>query len=199
MTQVLLASPEQTDPGEAHDASCQPGPAQLRALVQAHFDFIWRSLRGLGVPAGSVDDAAQRVFLVASRRLGDITAGSERAFLFRTAMGVAANVRRGVARRREVFDEGALSRIADEAPDGERTVELKERRERLDQVLALMPEDLRTVFVLFVLEGVPGPEIAQMLGLAEGTVASRLRRAREAFHKASKRVQARADGPGRAR
>jgi len=199
VTQILLASPEQTDPGEAHDASCQPGQARLHALVQAHFDFIWRSLRGLGVPAGSVDDAAQRVFLVASRKLGDIVVGSERAFLFRTAMGVAANVRRSVARRREVYDEEALSGIADEAPDGERTALLKERRERLDQVLALMPEDLRTVFVLFVLEGIPGPEIAQMLGIAEGTVASRLRRAREAFHKASKRVQAIADGPGRTR
>jgi RNA polymerase sigma-70 factor (ECF subfamily) len=205
VTQVLLPSPSPIDPAERDDASCQveqtsdcdPRAARFRSLVETHFDFIWRSLRGLGVPPGSVDDAAQRVFLIASRKLDDINAGSERAFLFRTSMGVAANVRRTVARRREVFDEATLDAIVDEAPDAERTVELRERRALLDRVLAGMNEDLRTVFVLFVLEGVSGPEIAQLLGISEGTVASRLRRAREAFHKLSKRAQARMAGPGR--
>ena len=41
--------------------------------------------------------------------------------------------------------------------------------------------DLREVLVLFEIEELSGPQIAELLGIAEGTVASRIRRAREAF------------------
>jgi RNA polymerase sigma-70 factor (ECF subfamily) len=67
---------------------------------------------------------------------------------------------------------------------------MKEERALLDRVLDGMPDDLRTVFVLFVLEGTSTPEIAALLGLPSGTVASRLRRAREAFHDIARRIQA---------
>ena len=58
------------------------GRERLRALADAHFDFIWRSLRRLGVPDEGVDDAAQQVFLVALRRIDEMAPGRERAFLF---------------------------------------------------------------------------------------------------------------------
>jgi RNA polymerase sigma-70 factor, ECF subfamily len=48
-------------------------------------------------------------------------------------------------------------------------------------VLDAMPIELRAVFVLFELEGMTSPEIAAISGLPPGTVASRLRRARERF------------------
>lgn len=165
--------------------------ARLRAIVEENFDVIWRALRGLGVPAEMADDEAQRVFMIAAQKLDDVEPGRERAFLFGTAIGVAANARRAVARRREVSDEEAIDALEDPAPNGEHALELKQRRALLDDVLAEMPEDLRTVFVLFVLEGLPAPEIAELLGLAGGTVASRLRRARESFHAICKRLQAR--------
>ena len=47
--------------------------ARLRGMVAAHFEFIWRALRGLGVPAGNVDDAAQQVFWIAAQKLDLIT------------------------------------------------------------------------------------------------------------------------------
>src|SRR5437868_4819473 len=81
---------------------------RLRAMVDAHFEFIWRSLRGLGVPSGNVDDAAQQVFWIAAQKLDVIATGSERAFLFSTARGVAANARRARARSREQADDGVL-------------------------------------------------------------------------------------------
>src|SRR5438045_1837856 len=95
----LLAAPGAglslaSDPSErAEEASVSSG-ARFRELVDRHFAFIWRSLRGLGVPPGSVDDAAQHVFLVLSEKLASIAPGSERAFLFSTAIGVASNARR---------------------------------------------------------------------------------------------------------
>ncbi len=164
---------------------------RFRAVVEAHFDFIWRSLRGLGVPSHSVDDAAQHVFWVASQKLDSIASGSERAFLFGTALGVSANARRAFARIREVSDGEALDRQPDEAPNAEMLVEMKQERALLDRVLEAMPDDLRAVFVLFVLEGTTAPEISELLGIPAGTVASRLRRARQAFHDNAKRIQAR--------
>jgi RNA polymerase sigma-70 factor (ECF subfamily) len=169
---------------------------RFRALVDGSFDFIWRSLRGLGVPADAVDDAAQQVFLVAAQKLDEIEPGRERAFLYGTALGVAANARRALARRREVLDEDAVSAQIDAAPNGETLVELGERRALLDRILASMADDLREVFVLFVLEGLTAPEIAELLGVPAGTVASRLRRAREAFHALTKRFEARAERGG---
>jgi RNA polymerase sigma-70 factor (ECF subfamily) len=60
---------------------------------------------------------------------------------------------------------------------------LDERRrlELLDGLLARLPEDLAEVFVLFELEELTMAEIARLLDLPPGTVASRLRRARERF------------------
>ncbi|WP_437575128.1 RNA polymerase sigma factor [Sorangium sp. So ce887] len=169
-----------------------PSAERYRALVDAHFDFIWRSLRGLGVPAGSADDAAQHVFLIAHQKLGEIAPGRERSFLFGTALGVAANARRAGARRREFCDDDAMAVAADDAPNPEQLMEMKQARALLDEVLDAMEEDVRVVFVLFELEGVPTEEIAVMLELAKGTVASRLRRAREEFRAIARRIQARA-------
>ena len=50
-------------------------------------------------------------------------------------------------------------------------------------VLRQMSDDLRTVFVLFEIEGMTVPEVAEVVGIPLGTAASRLRRAREKFRK----------------
>jgi RNA polymerase sigma-70 factor (ECF subfamily) len=165
------------------------GDARFREMVDLHFDFVWRALRGLGVLNGDADDAAQQVFVVALAKLDAILPGNERAFLFGTALGVAANARRGRARKREVPDDDTLRGRADAAPDPEETLRRKQARQRLDGILAAMPVDLRTVFVLFELEALTMAEIAEMLDLAPGTVASRLRRAREDFRARAARAR----------
>jgi RNA polymerase sigma-70 factor (ECF subfamily) len=169
---------------------------RFRRMVDEHFALTWRFLRGLGVRTEAVDDAAQQVFLVASQRLDGITAGSERAFLLATARGVAANARRAQARSREVADDEALSRVEDDRGDPELAASARQARAVLDRILASLSEDAREVFVLFELEGMTMASIAEALGLPMGTVASRLRRAREDFHAAAKRYQAQTQGPG---
>src|SRR5580692_5667590 len=79
----------------AHDPppDTPAGDGRARALFDAHYDFVWRSLRGLGVAPGSLDDGAQQVFCLAFRKLDAIQGGSERSFLFRLASGVASNLR----------------------------------------------------------------------------------------------------------
>jgi RNA polymerase sigma-70 factor (ECF subfamily) len=164
--------------------------ARLQRLVGAQFDFVWRSLRRLGVPGDDVDDCAQQVFWVAARKLGDIHEGSERAFLFSTAMRVASDARRSRTRRREVHEEDAAE-AADPAPDPEQVADRRRARAVLDEVLDAMPMDLRAPFVLFELEELPTTEIAALLHLPTGTVASRLRRAREEFQSIVARFKAR--------
>src|SRR5690349_17768097 len=87
------------DPPESGAAA-----GRLSALVGEHSAFVWRSLLRLGVPRADAEDAVQQVFLVASRRLDDIEPGRERAFLFSTALRIAARARRTQQRRREVLE-----------------------------------------------------------------------------------------------
>jgi RNA polymerase sigma-70 factor (ECF subfamily) len=164
-------------------------------MVGEHFDFVWRSLRRLGVPQGEVDDCAQQVFWVAARKVGEISEGSERAYLFSTAMRVASDARRSRSRRREVGEDDATEAL-DPGPTPEEAADQRRARALLDEVLDAMPMDLRAPFVLFELEELPTAEIGAMLDLPAGTVASRLRRAREEFQKIVARVQARASFRG---
>lgn len=163
--------------------------ARLRRLVESELDFIWRTLRGLGVPAEAADDAAQQVFWIAARKLDAIAVGSERSFLFATAKGVAANARRSLSRNREHFDADAIAATVDQAPDPEEVASTREAQRILEQLLEAMPEDLRTVFVLFELEGQTAAAIAELLAVPPGTVASRLRRARELFDRQTAYLQ----------
>ncbi len=164
--------------------------AQVRALVANHYDFIWRSLRRVGLNDADADDAAQEVFVVAARKLEQIAAGKARSFLFGTALRVASTHRRADARRRE-RPAAEMGEHGDDAPGPEQIVERRRARALLDQVLDEIEMDSRTVFVLFELEELPTSEIAELLGVPVGTVASRLRRAREAFQAAIKRLHAR--------
>jgi RNA polymerase sigma-70 factor, ECF subfamily len=153
---------------------------RLRGLVEQHFEFIGRVVRNLGVAEAEIDDVLQQVFCAAASRLPDIVEGSERAFLVQAAVNWAANSRRAQARRREV-GLAELADVADEAPTPEDVSDRKRAAAVLDGLFATMDLDLRTVFVLYEIERLSRSEIAALLGLAEGTVASRLRRARDDF------------------
>jgi RNA polymerase sigma-70 factor (ECF subfamily) len=154
--------------------------ARLRWMVDEYIDFVARVLRNAGTPAAEIDDDVQRTFIAAARRLDDVRPGAERSFLLQTALYVAAHARRTVARRREVAAEEAPEQV-DTAQTPEQLTDQKRARQLLDRVLAEMDGDLRTVFVLYEFEELSMAEIADALSIPRGTVASRLRRARNDF------------------
>jgi len=119
-------------------ADNSPDPQRLSALFHQHYDFVWRSVRRLGVPPDAVDDAAQEVFVVASRRLAAIEVGKERAFLFGTALRVASDARRSRARRRLSGDEADP---VDGSPRIDELVDQKRARALLDEIVASLPAD----------------------------------------------------------
>jgi len=182
-----------TEPVSLASAEASLVPAELHPrvtrMVQAHHDFIWRLLRRLGVATADTDDATQRVFMIAARRVADITVGSERSFLFGTALRVAPETIRN-ARRQAPLDDDAHER-RDSSPGPEELTAQSRARAVLEEILTAMPLELRTVLVLFELEQMTKNEVAELLELPVGTAVSRLRRAREEFRAQLKRRNAR--------
>jgi RNA polymerase sigma-70 factor, ECF subfamily len=172
-------------------AAAQLDNARVADMLRVHFRDVWRIVRRFGVPENSADDAAQEVFIIAARRLSDIALGSERAFLFASAVRVAANARRALGARRECAEDDSLPEGVDPRPNAEALLDQKRLRQLLDRVLDELSDELRVCFVLYELEGMSSPEIAELLRIPVGTVASRLRRAREAFELAAGRLKAR--------
>jgi RNA polymerase sigma-70 factor (ECF subfamily) len=162
-------------------ASSALSEQRLRACFELYFPLVWRSLRRFGVPEASVDDVVQQVFLTFSERLPDVEPVRERAFLLAVCVRAASNERRRLSRvRDEAIGDNALHAFPD-AHTPEELLHKKRRRERLDAALATLPLNQRVVFVLFELEGLSLPEIAESVGIPLGTATSRLRRARGRF------------------
>lgn len=154
--------------------------ARLRRMVDDHIDFVARVLRNAGTPLTEIDDEVQRTFITAARRIDDVRVGSERGFLLQTALHQAAHARRTAARRREVL-VGEVPEVQGYVATPEDLSDQRRARELLDEVLGEMHVDLRAVFIAYEFEELTMIEIAEALGLPQGTVASRLRRARAEF------------------
>ena len=172
-------------------ADAPPDAERLVRMANDHYQFVWRSLRRLGVAEQGTDDAAQLVFMRAAEKIAWIVPGCERAFLFQTALRVAMSVRRTYAQRREAMVGEQLEEIVDPAPLPDETATQLQLRAYLDELLDTLPMDLRGVFILYEIEGLARPEIAAMLAIPIGTAASRLRRARATFQASAARLRMR--------
>lgn len=154
------------------------------ALYDQHFDFVWRSLRRMGVPESHVDDAAQEVFLVVHRRLRDFEGrSSARTWLFGIALRVASDFRRW--NRRKNQHDPLPEVVADGGADPQATAERREAARAIERCLEALPEERRAVFVLMELEEMTAPEVSEALSVPLNTVYSRLRIARAEFERAA--------------
>jgi RNA polymerase sigma-70 factor (ECF subfamily) len=153
----------------------EPDQARLERMFVAHHTMVWRTMRRRGLSPDTAADVTQQTFLVAAERLRDINPDSERAFLVGTALRVAHSLGRKTVRWQ--LEDDMDQRIAEtrSASDERAAVQL------CDLALSKVDPDLAEVFVMFELEGLSSPEIAASLEIPLGTVASRLRRAREQF------------------
>ena len=190
MHEVEKPSPAQADEAESSEvelSDIKPLKVPFERLVHDHLGFVWRTLRRFGVSAAEVDDAAQRVFLIANDKLDSIRPGSERSFLVAVAVRVASHWRRANQRRQAVHERWFQTEPP--PPAAEEPARRAEARELLDRVLDQMPENLRSVFVLFEFEELTVSEVAVLLELPRGTVATRLRRARTVFREQARALE----------
>jgi RNA polymerase sigma-70 factor (ECF subfamily) len=168
----------------ARPSVAAPAPAvtRLAAVAHAHIDFVWRVLRRHGLSPADADDGVQRVFLLFREKADGVAEGAEKGFLFRVATFVAKELRRGSDRFEEPTDAN-LSAV----PSPSARVEAEDL---LDKVMRRLDDDERAAFLLFEIEGLTMVEIGRILGWPQGTVASRLRRARDKVKAAAAQMNA---------
>jgi RNA polymerase sigma-70 factor (ECF subfamily) len=174
---AALGSPQAVPPRLPADR------ARLERMFNAHNALVWRTLRRRGLDPDAAADATQQTFLVAAERLADINHDSERAFLVGTALRLAFSWGRKTMRLQ--LDEDMDRRIA----EGRDVLDEQTAIQLCDLALSKVDPELAEIFVLFELEDLTSPEIAALLEIPLGTVASRLRRAREQFRIVVSRIE----------
>jgi len=160
-------------------------------VYAAHFKYVWRCLRSLGVPAAALDDAVQEVFLVVQRKLAAFDGACDtKTWLYAIVLRVSRRCRAEAARNAERFashevaGDDAIEVNSSTAADLRHEVEKNERLALAQRALAGLDDAKRDVFVFACIEGMSAPEIATLVGVPLNTVYSRLRAARQAFAEA---------------
>lgn len=177
-------------PGVSQEAALV---AQLRARSEDAFAYLLRVYQNpvynliLHIVENTADaaDVLQDVFLKVFRGIGDFHGDSSlKTWIYRIAVHEASNHRRSWVRRRlrepMSMDESPVptfTRSGGNTPYQD--LELSERQNLVQRALASLAQPYRTVVILREIEGFSYDEIGRVLGIAEGTVKSRLLRGRE--------------------
>ena len=156
--------------------------------------FVWRSLAVLGVPAWRLEDAAQDVFVAVHAGLDRFEGRSQiTTWLYGIARNVAhEHIRRRIRERREADELAQIPSPSVQTPEDE--VRVAESRRILLEILAQLEPAKREVLALVEIEQIPVKDVAEMLGVKENTVWSRLRLARREFQTHVARLHARSKG-----
>lgn len=177
MTATLRERPAAPAPSEP---GLDAGLCDFEALYRTHFNFVWRTLRRLGVSEAALDDAAQEVFVVVHRRLADfVPESSPKAWLYAIAQRVASDQRRTVRRK------GNLLPLHDDMVARDKTpldaaIQSQANDLVLDFLETLDPAR-RSVFILVELEQMSAPEVAEASSENLNTIYYRIASARKAF------------------
>ena len=176
------------------DAATHAGTVTFDVVYDEHAEFVWRSIRRLGVDASAVEDVLQQVFLVVHRRLPEFAgASSMRTWLFGIVLRLVRDHRRTLQRKsphlrgqgKEPDEE--LARIPDSSTGAnpERALSRAEASRVITKLLDALDDEKRAVFVMAELEQMTAVEVGQALGLDPASVYSRLRAARTDFERAA--------------
>ena len=162
------------------DACALGDAAAWRQLHLRYYPVARAFLRKLGVREGELDDATQEVFLQVHRYLPRFRRESElTTWLYRLCVTQARQLRRRL-RLSEAL-RAFLSVAPVESLVSSQSFSEGAALSRVQAALSQLPESERSVFVLYEMEGVPGKQIAEILGCPEATVWRRLHYARKTF------------------
>lgn len=143
--------------------------------MRRHFDTVWRYFRGK-VDDGA-DDLIQETFLRCQTWQARVAAArSPRAYVLAIARSVLLH-RLG---QRRSFDP-ATSSLAATLLTPSAAIAQDERTAQLAAHLRALPFELQEILELYYWQNVRGLELASVLGIAEGSMRTRLRRARAAL------------------
>jgi RNA polymerase sigma-70 factor (ECF subfamily) len=189
-----IPAEEALDP-DSSGASPTAKVPDFETLYETYLEFIWRSARRLGVADDAVDDVVQHVFLVVHRRLPELqhTLGL-RSWLFGILVRVVREYRRSLRRKSPhvlapANDPEEIVDLLGVGPD--ESMAQKQAARLVQTWLEELDDEKREVFVLAELEQMTAREIADVTGVNESTVYSRLRAARQDFERAAERYRRR--------
>jgi RNA polymerase sigma-70 factor (ECF subfamily) len=156
-------------------------------LVSEHQRMVYQLSLNLLNDHNEALDLSQEVFLRVFRTIHTFRGHSSlRTWIYRIVVNQARNRQRWWRRRhraqqvsldQHIQDHGELPETVDSGPD--RLVRQKQLAERIRVALDRLPFDQKTAIVLREIDGLSYEEIGFSLGIAVGTVKSRLARARE--------------------
>jgi RNA polymerase sigma-70 factor, ECF subfamily len=182
--------------------SAEPPPgtgfpiADFDTIYEETVDFVWRTVRRMGVRGADTDDVVQEVFVIVHRRLAEFEGRAQlKTWLFKILVHVVQHYFRTHERKPgdHATETGteiqALMANQERGPAGE--LERMEALRVLDRLLSRLDDEKRVVFVLAEIEQMTLVEIAEVVEANANTVGSRLRAARKDFEKALSRFQAR--------
>jgi RNA polymerase sigma-70 factor (ECF subfamily) len=145
-------------------------------IAEEHARFLYRVAYSLLRHAQDAEDAVQDALLKLYRGEGWREMQNERAFLARVVWRAALD--RHAARSSGVDDEGAELEVLDLRPSPEMAVTLQDERALLNELIDELPEELKQPLLLSAMEEMSSREIGEVMGLPEGTVRTRMMRAR---------------------
>ncbi|MDY3555743.1 sigma-70 family RNA polymerase sigma factor [Gemmata sp. JC717] len=185
MSHALSALMAQTARAVAPDTDGQLLKRFVRTGDEAAFAELVRRLgplvlgvcRRIVPDAHTAEDAFQAAFLVLARRAADVRpVEAVRGWLYGVAVRCAKEARAVNARRRA--REVPVPNVPEQPAEPDERADA-DVLHALDEEMTQLPEHLRTAVVLCELEGLSRKEAAGRLGLSEGTLSSRLAKARK--------------------
>ena len=155
----------------------------FHALVDRHSDSLFRLALSMSRNRADAEDVLQETFIGAYRGLARFSGRSSvKTWLTQILLRQAAKMWHHTKRSREAvaIDSPAGAAVGESLSRPSAQVDV-ERRMDLMAVIDRLPEDHRQVILLREVQGLSYEEITQVLGVPQGTVESRLHRARAAL------------------
>ena len=163
-------------------------PAAFERLVTPHEQTIWRVCWHYTHHQQDAQDCMQEAMLKAWRAIGQYRGDCAlETWLYRIAATVCVDFLRRQKRlpQTESADEMAETGIqpVDASPTPDEAALHAESNDQLRQAIDSLPGDMRTVLILYAMQGQPYENIAEITRTSIGTVKSRLNRARQKIAK----------------
>lgn len=173
-------------------------PERFGAIVERHHDVVYRYVaRRIG--RQDARDVTAEVFLnaFAARSRFDTAAESARPWLFGIAFNLIGRRLRTIRRRQRLTDAlPGLRPVEDFAADSDSRVAASGLASELREALDSLSESDRETFLLYAVDGLTYSEVAEVMSVALGTVASRMSRVRSLIREAIPDLKRRTNGEG---